>query len=129
MKVPTSECGIYGTLDPSSSNWFGSICEYPYWKKWIFESIALWSTYHVMVSVLQSNLWKLICLNYGICIKHMQLKWHQSICLLWLRFRALCLGESTFWSPSNIIITSTIFLKIFLLIMYGHRILHYFCLF
>jgi hypothetical protein len=41
----------------------------------------------------------------------------------------LCLGESTFWSPSNIIITSTIFLKIFLLIMYGHRILHYFCLF
>jgi hypothetical protein len=128
MKVPTCGCGFYGTLDPLSSNWFGSICEYPYWKKYIFESIALWSTYHVVVCVLQSNLWKLICLNYGICIKHMQLNWHQNICLLWLRIRALCLGESTL-SPSNIIITSTIFLKIFLLIMYGHHILHYFCLF
>lgn len=69
-----------------------------------------WSTYHVVISVLQSNLWKLIHLNYEICIKHMQFKWHQSICLLWLRIKVLCLGENTL-SPSNIIIISTIFWK------------------
>ncbi len=75
-------------------------------------------------------LWASITFPHQECHNYAFLKTLESDVKLWgIKFKVYDeLGESTL-SPPKIVITSIIFLQLIFLVMYGHHILDYLCLF